>query len=135
MDNIANLMHGFSVALTTHHVLLMMAGVYGILFEFWSPGAVAPGVIGAICLTLGLYALNQLPLDYAGLALIAIGISFMVAEAFAPSFGLLGVGGIVAFVLGAACLSWTAHYSIGGRVDDSVQLIAMNRPDVEFVNA
>lgn len=85
-------------------LLLMMAGVYGILFEFWSPGAIAPGAIGAICLTLGLYALNQLPLDYAGLALIAIGISFMVAEAFAPSFGLLGAGGIVAFVLGAAML-------------------------------
>ena len=85
-------------------LLLMMIGVYGILFEFWSPGAVAPGVIGAICLTLGLYALNQLPLDYAGLALITIGIGFLVAEAFVPSFGILGFGGLAAFVLGAAML-------------------------------
>ncbi len=85
-------------------LVLMMIGVYGMIFEFVSPGMVAPGVIGAICLTLGLYSLNQLPLDYAGLALIVLGIAFMVAEAFAPSFGALGLGGLAAFVLGSAML-------------------------------
>jgi len=85
-------------------LVLMMIGVYGIIFEFWNPGAVAPGVVGAISLTLGLYSLNQLPLDYAGLALIGLGIAFMVAEAFSPSFGVLGFGGLIAFVIGAAML-------------------------------
>ncbi|MCG7522317.1 nodulation protein NfeD [Ruegeria sp. Ofav3-42] len=85
-------------------LVLMMLGVYGLIFEFWNPGAIVPGVVGAICLTLGLYALNQLPLDYAGLALIGLGIAFMVAEAFSPSFGVLGLGGIIAFSLGAAML-------------------------------
>jgi len=61
-------------------LILMMLGVYGIIFEFWNPGAVAPGVIGAICLTLGLYALNQLPLDYAGLALIGLGVVALIVS-------------------------------------------------------
>ncbi|WP_218961149.1 NfeD family protein [Ruegeria sediminis] len=85
-------------------LVLMMMGIYGLIFEFWNPGAVVPGVVGAICLTLGLYALNQLPLNYAGLALLGLGVAFMVAEAFSPSFGVLGVGGIVAFSIGAAML-------------------------------
>jgi membrane-bound serine protease (ClpP class) len=69
-----------------------------------NPGSVVPGVVGAICLTLALYALNQLPLDYAGLALVGFGVAFMVAEAFTPAFGILGFGGLVAFVIGAAML-------------------------------
>ena len=85
-------------------LILMMLGVYGIIFEFWNPGAVVPGVIGAICLTLGLYALNQLPLDYAGLALIGLGIVFMVAEAITPAFGIMGFGGLAAFTIGSAML-------------------------------
>lgn len=85
-------------------LILMMIGIYGIVFEFWNPGAVAPGVVGAISLMLGLYALNQLPLDYAGLALVLLGIAFMVAEAVTPAFGILGLGGLTAFVLGAAML-------------------------------
>jgi membrane-bound serine protease (ClpP class) len=85
-------------------LVLMMIGVYGIIFEFWNPGALVPGVVGAISLTLGLYALNQLPLNYAGLALVGLGIAFMVAEAFTPSFGILGFGGLSAFVLGSAML-------------------------------
>jgi membrane-bound serine protease (ClpP class) len=85
-------------------LILMMIGVYGLFFEFFNPGMVAPGVVGAICLLLGLYALQQLPVNYAGLALILLGIGFMVAEAFAPSFGILGLGGVVAFVLGAVIL-------------------------------
>ena len=82
----------------------MMIGVYGLFFEFSSPGAVVPGVLGGICLLLGLYALQLLPVNYAGLALITLGIAFMVSEAFLPSFGILGLGGIAAFVIGAVIL-------------------------------
>lgn len=85
-------------------LILMMVGVYGLFFEFYNPGFGVPGVVGAICLLLGLYALQQLPVNYAGLALIVLGIAFMVAEAFVPSFGILGLGGIVAFVFGAVIL-------------------------------
>jgi membrane-bound serine protease (ClpP class) len=85
-------------------LLLMTVGLYGLVFEFMNPGAVAPGVIGAICLLLGLYALQLLPVNYAGLALIVLGLAFMAAEAFLPSFGILGLGGIAAFVAGALML-------------------------------
>ncbi len=85
-------------------LILMMIGVYGLIFEFWNPGALVPGVVGAISLMLGLYALNMLPLNYAGLALIALGVAFMVTEALTPAFGVLGFGGLVAFVLGASML-------------------------------
>jgi len=85
-------------------LLLMLLGVYGMIFEFANPGFVAPGVIGAVCLVLGLYALNQLPLNYAGLALILLGVAFMIAEAYTPTFGILGLGGAVAFLIGAGML-------------------------------
>ena len=88
-------------------LILMLMGTYGLIFELMSPGAIAPGVIGAISLVLGLYALSELPLDYAGLALVVLGISFMIAEAFMPTFGILGFGGIAAFVIGAAMLTNT----------------------------
>lgn len=84
--------------------ILMLIGIYGLIFEFSNPGTIGPGVIGAICLLLGLYALNQLPLDYAGLALILLGLALMIAEAFTPTFGVVGLGGVVAFVLGSAML-------------------------------
>jgi membrane-bound serine protease (ClpP class) len=84
-------------------VILMLIGVYGIVFEFSSPGAVAPGVIGTVCLLLGLYALNLLPINYAGLALMLLGITFLVIEAFNPTV-VLGLGGVIAFLLGAAML-------------------------------
>lgn len=84
--------------------LLMMIGVYGIIFELSNPGSFGPGILGAICLLLGLYALNQLPLDYAGIALIVLGLTLMAVEAFTPSFGVAGFGGLVAFVFGAAML-------------------------------
>lgn len=82
-------------------LLLGLIGIYGLLFEGYNPGAIVPGVVGAICLLLALYAVQVLPINYAGLALIILGIGLMVAEAFAPSFGALGLGGIAAFVFGA----------------------------------
>jgi membrane-bound serine protease (ClpP class) len=84
-------------------IVLMLVGVYGIVFEFTSPGAVAPGVIGTICLVLGLYALNLLPINYTGLALMLLGIAFLIVEAFNPTV-VLGLGGVSAFLLGAAML-------------------------------
>ena len=85
-------------------LILMMLGVYGLFFEFSNPGFVLPGVIGAICLCLGLFALNMLPVNYAGLVLVLLGLGFLIAEAFLPSYGSLGVGGIIAFVIGAVML-------------------------------
>lgn len=84
--------------------ILLMIGVYGLFFEFMNPGYVAPGVIGAIALFLALYAFQLLPINYAGFLLIIIGIIFMVAEVFFPSFGSLGLGGIVSFVIGSFLL-------------------------------
>ena len=85
-------------------LILLMIGIYGILFEFWSPGAMAPGVIGGISLILALTALAVLPVNYAGLALLVFGIALMVAEAFSPGFGIAGLGGLAAFALGALFL-------------------------------
>jgi membrane-bound serine protease (ClpP class) len=85
-------------------LILMMLGVYGLLFEFYSPGMALPGVIGGICLLLGAYGLALLPINYVGVALILLGIAFMVSEMFLPSFGVLGLGGIVSFVAGALLL-------------------------------
>ena len=84
--------------------LLLIAGLYALLFEFMNPGLVLPGVVGAIALLLALYALHLLPVNYAGLALIVLGIGFMAAEAFLPSFGALGIGGIAAFIFGSVLL-------------------------------
>jgi membrane-bound serine protease (ClpP class) len=84
--------------------LLLLIGIYGILFEFWSPGAVAPGVIGGISLLLGLGALSVLPVDFAGLGLVVLGIGLMAAEVFTPGIGALGIGGLVAFVAGSVLL-------------------------------
>ncbi|HEY7301428.1 MAG TPA: nodulation protein NfeD [Xanthobacteraceae bacterium] len=81
--------------------ILMLIGVYGLIFEFLSPGVVAPGLAGAISLLVALYALNLLPINYAGAALVLLGLGLMVAEAHIGAFGLLGVGGIIAFLIGA----------------------------------
>jgi membrane-bound serine protease (ClpP class) len=84
--------------------ILMLLGIYGLFFELWNPGYVLPGVVGGICLLLALYAFQVLPINYAGLGLILLGIAFMVAEAFMPSFGALGIGGVTAFVVGSIIL-------------------------------
>jgi membrane-bound serine protease (ClpP class) len=82
-------------------LLLVLVGIYGLLFEGYNPGAIVPGVVGIIALLLAAYALQVIPVNYAGLALIVVGIGLIVAEAFVPSFGALGLGGIAAFIFGS----------------------------------
>jgi membrane-bound serine protease (ClpP class) len=116
-------------------LILMMVGIYGLLFEFMNPGALVPGTIGAISLLIGLYALAALPVDFVGVALILLGIALMVAEAFAPSFGILGLGGIAAFAVGGAILidtdvpefqvDWAAIAALG--VFSAALLVAIAR--------
>lgn len=84
--------------------ILMLVGFYGLIFEFSNPGSILPGTVGAICLLLALYAFQILPINYAGLALILLGIALMVGEAFVPSFGVLGLGGVIAFIVGSIIL-------------------------------
>lgn len=88
-------------------LILMMVGIYGLFFELTSPGAALPGVAGLICLLLGLYAFQMLPVNWAGVGLVAAGTAMMIAEAFLPSFGALGIGGVIAFVLGGLFLTDT----------------------------
>jgi membrane-bound serine protease (ClpP class) len=85
-------------------LILMMIGFYGLIFEFTNPGAIVPGTVGAISLLIALYALAALPVDFVGVALILLGLGLMVAEAFAPSFGMLGLGGLVSFLFGATIM-------------------------------
>jgi len=84
--------------------ILLIIGIYGLLFEFFHPGAILPGVAGALALIVALYALQMLPISYAGLALIILGIIFFISELFVPSFGALGIGGTIAFVIGSIML-------------------------------
>ncbi|WP_205619970.1 NfeD family protein [Dasania marina] len=84
--------------------ILMMLGIYGLILEAYNPGTLLPGIVGGVSLLLALYAFQVLPVSYAGLALIALGVMLMVAEAFVPSFGVLGLGGLTAFVIGSIIL-------------------------------
>ncbi len=106
--------------------LLMLAGIFGIFFELSNPGFVLPGVIGAISLLLALFAFQVMPINYAGALLILLGISFMTAEVFMPSFGILGFGGIAAFVLGSVMLidTGTPGYDIPWAVIAPVALFS-----------
>jgi len=97
--------------------LLLLVGIYGLFFEGYNPGAVLPGVMGAICLLIALYAFQMLPVNYAGFALLALGIILIIAEAAAPSFGVLGIGGIISLVIGSVIL-----------IDTDVPGFAISRP-------
>jgi membrane-bound serine protease (ClpP class) len=91
----------------THPTLayvLLLAGIYGLILEAFHPGSFYPGVAGGICLLIGLYALHLLPVSYAGLTLMMLGVALLLAEVFVPTAGVLGVGGVIAFVLGSIML-------------------------------
>ncbi|MDC0661072.1 nodulation protein NfeD [Marinobacter sp. SS21] len=103
---------------------LMIIGFYGIIFEMSNPGALVPGVIGAICLILALFAFQVLSVNYAGLALILLGLAFIVGEAFMPSFGMLGIGGIIAFVVGSIILMDGSHSEISLPTIGGTALVA-----------
>ncbi len=84
--------------------ILFMIGIYGILFEFWHPGTFVPGTIGGVSLILALISLSALPVHYGAMALLLLGMALMVGEAFTPGIGVLGIGGLIAFVVGAIFL-------------------------------
>ena len=106
--------------------VLMLIGIYGIILEFYSPGLFVPGVTGAICLLLAFYAFNVLPINYAGLALLLLGVALMVGEAFVPSFGALGLGGAAAFVIGSVMLLETdvPGYEISWKLIGSIAAVS-----------
>lgn len=104
--------------------VLVLLGIYALLFEFSNPGLVLPGVVGAIALVIGMYALHLLPVNYAGLALILLGIAFMVAEVFLPAFGSLGIGGAIAFVIGSVILIDTDVPGFGVPIELAVGFAA-----------
>ncbi len=128
---------------------LMLIGIYGLLFEGYNPGAVFPGVVGTICLLLALFAFQILSVNYAGLALVVLGVGMIIAEFFFPAFGSLGLGGLVAFVVGSLILFDTdvpgmnialpligAIATVGGLVIIGIVYIAarsMRRPVVTGV--
>ena len=105
-DRPPNWRHDLLATITNPNVayILLLIGIYGLIFELANPGALVPGVIGGIALLLALFALQALPINLAGLGLVALGILFMLAEALVPSFGALGVGGVLAFGLGSLLL-------------------------------
>jgi membrane-bound serine protease (ClpP class) len=106
--------------------ILMLIGIYGLILEFYNPGVIVPGVTGAISLVLALYAFHVLPINFAGLALLLLGLALMVGEAFAPSFGALGIGGTAAFVIGSVMLLETdvPGYGISRMLIGSIALVS-----------
>ncbi len=107
--------------------MLLLAGVYGLVLEAFHPGALLPGVAGAICLLIGLYALQLLPVNYAGLTLMALGIGLVLTEALFPSVGAIGLGGVIAFVLGSVMLfkSGVPGYGVNLGVIGGIAISAM----------
>ncbi len=106
--------------------ILMTLGVFGLMYEMLNPGFVFPGVLGGICLLLALYAAQVLPVNYAGLALMILGLAFMVGEAFMPSFGALGIGGAIAFVIGSIILIDTDFEGYGVSIPFMIALGLVN---------
>lgn len=106
--------------------LLLLAGIFGIGLEALHPGALLPGIVGGICLLVGLYALQLLPVNYAGLALMALGIGLLVAEALNPTVGALGIGGVISFVVGSVMLMNTTvpGYAVNVGVIAAIALVA-----------
>ncbi|RDU96358.1 nodulation protein NfeD [Trinickia dinghuensis] len=116
-------------------LILLTIGMYGLFFEFANPGFVLPGVAGVICLLIGLFALQLLPISYTGLALIFLGIAFLIAEAFLPTFGTLGFGGIVAFAAGALMLIDTDQPGYGIPLSTIAAISAAGAVFVFFVSS
>jgi membrane-bound serine protease (ClpP class) len=116
----------FLAAITSPTIayLLLLVGIYGLILEGYNPGAFLPGIVGAICLLLALYSLQMLPVNYVGLALIGLGVILMIAEAIAPSFGVLGIGGIIALVFGSIML-----------IDTEVPGMGVSRPLIGAIAA
>ena len=118
----------FLTILTNPNLVLVlgMIGIYGIILEFYNPGSMVPGTVGVICLILAGYSLQLLPVNYAGLALLVLGIILMIAEAMVPSFGVLGIGGIIAFSIGALMLFDTEieAFQIGTPVIISTAIVS-----------
>ena len=106
--------------------ILMLIGIYGLILEFYNPGSIVPGTTGAIALILALYAFQMLPVNYAGMGLILLGVALMVGEMFEPSFGMLGIGGISAFVFGSVILidSDAPGYGINLSVIISITIVS-----------
>jgi membrane-bound serine protease (ClpP class) len=106
--------------------ILMLLGIYGLIFELYNPGAIIPGIVGAISLVLALYAFHVLPVNYAGVALILIGVALIVTELFLPSFGAIGIGGVAAFVFGSIILMDTdvEGYAVSMHLVVTVALVA-----------
>ncbi|MGI9328813.1 MAG: NfeD family protein [Pseudomonadales bacterium] len=102
--------HQFLATITNPNIayLMLMVGLYGLIIEFYNPGVGVAGVVGVTCLLLAGFALQMLPVNYAGLGLMVFGIALMIAEAVSPSFGIFGLGGVAAFVLGSILLMDTA---------------------------
>ena len=111
--------------------ILLLVGIYGLILEFSNPGAIVPGTIGAISLLLALYSLQLLPINYAGVALILLGIALMIGEAYQPSFGILGMGGVVAFVIGSVIMMDTEAPGFG--IDLSIILTFAISSAVVFI--
>jgi membrane-bound serine protease (ClpP class) len=107
--------------------MLLLAGIYGLVLEAFHPGSFYPGVTGGICLLIGLYALQLLPVSYAGLALMALGVALLLAEVFIPTSGVLGVGGVAAFLLGSIMLfrSGVPGYAVNVGVIAGIGCCAM----------
>jgi membrane-bound serine protease (ClpP class) len=113
--------------------VLLLVGIYGLIHELSNPGAVVPGTVGAVSLVLALYAFQLLPINYAGAALMLLGLVLMVAEAFAPSFGALGIGGIVTFVVGSLILIDTDAPGFGLSIPLVLALAAISAVLLVFV--